>query len=117
MKNRQYFPFIFLMIFLFLTTTFLIAADIEVTGAGVKQANGIYKQDGTFKGHPKYVKGKCEIRYKGCRSKWMLYIDDKHYYKNKADSSQCPLMDWQVACGAKNISTKVPEFKIATTNK
>jgi hypothetical protein len=92
----------------------LLAKDLKVENAGVKEANGIYIEQGIFKGHPKYVKGNCEIRYKGCRSKWMLYIGDKHYYKNKINSEECPLIDWQIACGAKKISIQIPKFKMVT---
>jgi hypothetical protein len=106
--------FLFFNLIPFLFSTILLAKDFEVVDAGVKEANGIYKEQGTFKGHPKYVKGNCEIRYKGCRSKWMLYINNKHYYKNKINSKECPLTGWQIACGAKKISLQKPKLTLVT---
>jgi hypothetical protein len=93
-------------------SSFIFAADIEITNAGVTEANGVYKESGVFNGHPKYVKGNCEIRYKGKRAKWMLYIDDKQYYRNFEDSEKCPTSGWKITRRAKDISTELPSVKI-----
>ena len=34
-------------------SSFIFAADIEITNAGVTEANGVYKESGVFNGHPK----------------------------------------------------------------
>ncbi|MCK5149164.1 hypothetical protein KAR48_20585 [bacterium] len=97
-------------------TAQLKGQDMEIQGAGVKEANGIYKISGQFKERPMYIKGNCKIIYKGCKSKWMLYVGKKNSYKTASDSKTCPETGWAVACGAKEISTIVPTFHTIRSN-
>lgn len=106
--------------FLFLTVFSVLVFPLNGQGqnicirdATVKAANGIYEKQGEFNNHPRYVMGKNEIRYKGCRSKWFIYVDDKPCYKNLTDSRDCPLFGWEPTCiTKKDVPDKEPFIKI-----
>ena len=86
----------------------LFAADaITIKHAGVDKANGVYIRQGEYNKHPLYVKDNCQIRYKGCRSKWVIMVDDTALYKNFNDSEICPLIDWQITCASSD-SLRLP---------
>jgi len=89
----------------------LYAQNICVEKAGIKEADGIYMLSGSYNDRPLYVKGNCEIRYKGCRSKWGLLIDGKMIYKNRIDIEECPFIGWETTCANKKDKPEVPVFK------
>ncbi len=104
---------VFLFIILFTNVFALFAADsINVKNAGMDAVNGNYELKGTFNNHPLYVKGDCQIRYKGCKSKWVILYKNISYYKNYNDSDICPILDWQMTCAAKKDSLQAPVLTV-----
>jgi len=101
-----------LLFFVLVYTARLEAQNISVKKAGIAEANGVYVLSGTYNDRPLYVKGNCEIRYKGCRSKWVLFIDGKMIYKNKLDIQECPLFGWELTCATKKEQPEVPVFNL-----
>jgi len=110
--NKKLLVFVLFTVFLQL----LFAVDIIVSNGKIKEVNGVYFEQGLYNGKPCYKKGNYEIRYKGCRAKWVLLINGVMYYRNMTNSVYCPLDNWRTACKAKEISDKVPEFEIKITN-
>jgi len=111
-KNLQ-----ILLIFVLVFTARLEAQNLSVKKAGIAEANGIYVLSGAFNDRPLYVKGNCEIRYKGCHSKWVLLIDGKMMYKNKLDIQECPLFGWELTCATKKEQPALPVFSIIKQEK
>lgn len=103
---------LFLLILVLIKSWSLFAEDIIVSDGAIDVLNGIYTEQGMYNGKPCYENGESEIRYKGCRAKWVLLINGVMYYRNMTDSELCPLDGWLTACKAKEISNKVPEFEV-----
>jgi hypothetical protein len=98
----------------------LFAENIIVSNSVIKCIEGEYVQEGSYNSKPCYINGDFEIRYKGCRAKWVLVHQDTMYYRNMNDLESCPLEGWLTACRVKGISDKIPQFefyKVDLTNK
>lgn len=90
---------------------YLFAEDIIVSESAIKGIEGKFTENGTYNEKPCYKNGDYEIRYKGCRAKWVLVYKDTMYYRNMTDLDSCPLDGWLTACKIREISDTIPLFQ------
>lgn len=78
--------------------------DMEVSGAGTAEVNGIYRYAGKYEGRPKYVKDDCEIY--NADSIWGIFYQNSPTYIAFEDVLTPDLIaEWMVADGLAPVPT------------